>query len=106
RCDPSRRGPEYLMHLGRLVRDRRDRGEADDGVAIAMHLFDPQSRELVGNLGFDVTPEQLVDQVLRRQSMAHHAPAELDRLELLFLWAQLRGLVLEPPRGMDEAGMG
>ena len=38
--------------------------------------------------------------------MTHHPPAELDRLELLFLRAQLRGLVLEPPRRVHEAGMG
>ena len=81
---PAGRCPEDLVHLGCLVGDRRDRGETDDGVAVAVHLLDAQSRKLVGNLGFDVAAEQLVDQVLRRQRMAHHAKAELDRLEAAF----------------------
>src|SRR5262249_39683936 len=56
--------------------------------------------------GFDVAPEQLVDQVLRRQRMTHHPPAELDRLELLFLWAQLGRLGLETPRRVHQGGGG
>ena len=38
--------------------------------------------------------------------MADHAPAELDRLELLLLRAQRGRLLLEPPRGVHEGGMG
>src|SRR5215831_185221 len=38
--------------------------------------------------------------------MAHHAPAELDRLELLLFGAQLSRLMLEPPRRVHEAGVG
>src|SRR5262245_41325596 len=37
--------------------------------------------------------------------MAHHSPAEIDWLELLFFGAQLSRLMLEPPRRMHKPGM-
>ena len=43
---------------------------------------------------------------LRWQLVAHHAPAERRRLEMLFLLAQLAGLALPPPGDMDEGGVG
>src|SRR5262249_11624228 len=57
RRHPARGGPEYLMYLGRLVGDRRNRRKADDGVTVSMPLLDAQPRKLVGNLRFDVSPE-------------------------------------------------
>src|SRR5260221_4244808 len=108
RCErrhPAWGGPEYLIYLGRLLGDRRNRCKPHDGVALAMHLLDAQPRKLVGNLRFDVSPEQLVHQILWRQLMAHHSPAEFDWLELLLFRAQLSRLMLEPPRRMHKAGM-
>ncbi len=106
RRHPARRGPEDLVHLGALVGDRGDRGQANHRMAVAVHFFDPQAGQPIGDFSLDLLPERLVDEVLRRQWMAHHPPAQLDRLELLFLRPQLGGLVLEPPRRMHERGMG
>src|SRR5262249_560135 len=105
RRQPRGRRPEYLMHLGRLVRDRRNRGKPYDGVALPMHLLDAQPRKPIGNLSFDASPEQFVHQILRRQPMTHHSPAEIDWLELFFFGAQLSRLMLEPPGGMHKPGM-
>ena len=88
---------KILVDLGRLVGDRGNRGKADNGMSVAVHLLDPQTGQPVGNLGFDLAPEQLVDQVLRRQLMTHHSKSQLDRLEPFFLRPQLACLMLEPP---------
>src|SRR5262249_52056371 len=79
--------------------------QPNDGMPVPMHFLDAQPGQLVRDLSLDVAPEQLVNQVLRRQRMPNHPPAEFDRLEVLFLWPQFRGLMLEPPRRVHEPSM-
>src|SRR5262249_31209388 len=57
RRHPDRGGPEYLMHLGRLVGHWRNRCKAHDGVVVSMSLLYAQPRTLVGNLSFEASPE-------------------------------------------------